>query len=128
MIYENSLAAFLTITLALAGGAAWLTGRAIARIWSPMWKAVAYMLPLTLAARFLHYALADGVSMEHFFVWGPETLTWAYYYIVNFLILAAIAALAYQTTRAGQMEAQYPWLYKRTGPLTWRTLDEADPQ
>lgn len=122
LIFENSLTAFIVITLVLGGGAAWLTGRAVAMTWGPMWKAIAYMVPLTFAARFLHYALAKGVSMGHFFHWGPETLTWLYYYLVTFVIVSAFSALAFQLTRAWQMEQQYPWLYKRTSPVSWEKV------
>lgn len=124
LLYENSATAFIIITLILGGGAAWLTGRAIARSWEPMWKAVAYMLPLALAARFLHYALGSGVPMIHFFVWSEQTLVWLYYYLVNAGILAVIAALAYRVTRSWQMEAQYPWLYRRTSPVSWTDVGD----
>ncbi|MEM9027824.1 MAG: DUF6867 family protein [Pseudomonadota bacterium] len=111
MLYENSLAAFIIITVVLGGGAAWLTGRAIALTWAPRYEALAYMLLLGLAARFLHFALAEGLLLS------------AYYYAVTAAILAAIAALAYQVTRAWQMETQYPWLYKRTSPISWARVD-----
>lgn len=122
LLYENSATAFIIVTLILGGGAAWLTGRAIAFSWGPMWKAIAYMLPLTLAARFLHYALGGGISMEHLFIWTPDSLIWLYYYLVNFLILAAIAALAHRVTRTWQMVNQYPWLYRRSSPLSWTEI------
>ena len=106
ILYGNSLAAFVMITLVLGGGAAWMTGRAIGQTWGPMWQAVAYMIPLAGAARFLHYALANG------------SLDSLHFYAVNLVILMAIAALAHRVARTSQMAQQYPWLYKQTSPVT----------
>jgi branched-chain amino acid transport system ATP-binding protein len=36
--------------------------------------------------------------------------------------LIGIALLAYRITQAQKMVAQYPWLYQRTGLLSWREL------
>jgi hypothetical protein len=106
ILYGNSLTAFVMITLVLAGGAAWMTGRAIGRTWGPMWLAVAYMIPLAAAARFLHYALASGELLS------------LQYYVVNLVILMGIAALSHRVARTSQMAQQYPWLYKQTSPVS----------
>ncbi|MEO1793149.1 MAG: DUF6867 family protein [Pseudomonadota bacterium] len=106
LLYENSLQAFVIITLLLGGGAAWMTGRAISVTWGPLWQALAYMIPLTGAARFLHFALADGVLLS------------AWYFVVNFAILCAIAAISFQFARTALMAQQYPWLYKRSSPFS----------
>lgn len=108
ILYGNSLTAFIMITVVIAGAAAWLTGRAIGRTWGPTWQAVAYMVPLAASARFLHYALAGG------------QLTSLQYYLVNFVILAGIAALAHRVAQTGQMAQQYPWIYERTSLVTLR--------
>ena len=110
IFYENSLQAFIVVTLLLGGGAAWMTGRAIARTWGPLWLALAYMVPLTAAARFLHYALASGdlLSLQ--------------YFVINLAILAAICALSFRVARTGLMARQYPWLYKQTSPVTLREI------
>jgi hypothetical protein len=34
--------------------------------------------------------------------------------------VSGIGLLGYRTTRARQMTRQYPWLYERTGLLSWR--------
>jgi len=106
ILYGNSLAAFIVITLVLAGAAAWMTGRAIARTWGSMTIAALYMVPLAAAARFLHYALAGGdlLSLQ--------------YFLVNLVILIGICLLSYRVARTSQLAKQYPWLYRKTSPLT----------
>lgn len=54
------------------------------------------MVPLTAAARFLHYAVAKG------------DLVSPLYFMTNFIILVAIAALAWRVARTGQLASQYP--------------------
>ena len=34
--------------------------------------------------------------------------------------IIAAALLGYRTKRVSQMTTQYPWLYERTGLLSWR--------
>ena len=111
LLWEHSIAAYIGLTLALGGGAAWMTGRAMALVWNPFWKVVAYVLLLGLAVRFFHYALYE------------ETLLSIHYYVSDTIYLLLAAALGYRTTRARQMAHQYPWLYQRTGPLTWKRVD-----
>jgi hypothetical protein len=43
------------------------------------------------------------------------------YYLSHGLIVVALALLGYRLTRVSQMVTQYPWLYERTGPLSWRS-------
>jgi hypothetical protein len=92
----------------LGGLAAWLSGRAIALTWRPLWHAVGYMLLLGAAIRFIHFALFEADLLS----------------VVDFAIdtgyLVAVACLAWQVTRTTQMVTQYPWLYERAGPLSWR--------
>jgi hypothetical protein len=107
LFWDNSLTAFLVVTLMLGGSAAWMTGRAMARDWRPVWKVVVAMSLLGLAVRFFHWGLAQG------------TLVSLHYYAVDAGILIAIACLSYRLTRASQMATQYPWLYRRTSPITW---------
>jgi hypothetical protein len=106
----------LFVTGVLGGGAAWLTGRAIALTWRPLWHAVAYVLLLGCAVRFVHFALfqADLLALPSYFA---DTV---------FLIL--VSCLSWQLARASQMATQYRWLYRRTSPLTWRRREpgEAD--
>ena len=110
VLYDNSLAAFIIVTLLLAGGAAWLTGRALARAWAPIPVLIFYMLLLGLPTRFFHWSLAEG------------TLLSLQFYITDVLILLTIALLSYRLARTSQMVTQYPWLYRRTGPLSWAPI------
>lgn len=105
---EQSIYLFLMLTVVLGGGAAWLTGRAIALTWRPFRQLVPYALLLGAAVRFLHFALFHG------------TLLSAHFYLVDTIILFAFAAVGYRLTRTRQMTTQYRWLYQRTGPFTWR--------
>lgn len=111
LLWEHSLAGFIVITILLGGGAAWTTGRATALSWSPIWQMMVYVLLLGLAVRFFHYALLE------------ETLLNVRYYVSDTMFLIVAAALGYRLTRARQMARQYPWLYRRTSPLTWKRID-----
>jgi hypothetical protein len=107
IIWEVTFWEFMLVTVALAGGAAYLTGRAVARTWLTNANLVVYMVLLAAATRFIHFALFSG------------TLLSAYYYVVDLVVLLAIAFLGKRITRARQMATQYSFIYKRTGPLTW---------
>jgi hypothetical protein len=101
-------APFLVMTLVLFGGAAFLTGQALAQNWRPAWQILPTAVLLAAADRFLHYAL-----------FGAE-LTPLADFAVTVAIFASIAAPAYYLTRARKMVQQYPWLYVRRGPFSWR--------
>jgi len=105
---DDGALVFLVLTVVIGGGAAWLAARGLALTWRPFWRVAAYMLLLAAAVRFFHYALFDGRLLS------------LYYYLVTYLVLLAIAGLAYRLTRTTQMVRQYPWLYERSGPLSWR--------
>jgi NO-binding membrane sensor protein with MHYT domain len=105
---ENSFGVFLLLSVILGGGAAYLSGRAIAGTWRPLWQVTAYMLVLGLAVRFLHFALFEG------------TLLSPHYYLVDTAICIGFGWLGFKATRAGQMATQYGWLYQRSGWLEWR--------
>jgi hypothetical protein len=36
------------------------------------------------------------------------------------LVVMAFAFLGYRITRTQQMTQKYPWLYEKSGPLSWR--------
>lgn len=112
MMGEASLADFLLVSLFLGGGAAWLTGRAVAKGWGSFWKLLLYCILLTVAVRFCHYALFEDAM----FVAGPA--------LVEFVLLISIAALGFRSLRQRQMTQQYGWLYAADGPLTWRARPE----
>lgn len=107
LLWEVSIWEFLFVTVILAGGAAYLTGRAVARAWEGDARLVVYTVLLTAATRFIHYALFHG------------TLLSPHYYIVDFVILTAIAFIGKRVTRAGQMATQYGFEYARSSLLSW---------
>lgn len=103
-----SLNVFLGLTVGVMGFAAFATGQAIARTWKPVWHAVIYALLLGVGDRFLTFALFDGELLSS----GS--------YLIDTSVLLAITLLGYRLNLARQMVRQYPWLYRRTGPFTWR--------
>jgi Flp pilus assembly protein protease CpaA len=108
LIYEHSFRVFFILTVIGGGGAAFMGGRSLALGWKPIWKLVIYMMILGAGLRFLHFALFH------------DTLTSLQYYIVQTLVIIGFALLGYRMTRTNQMTQQYPWLYERTGPLSWK--------
>jgi hypothetical protein len=107
LLWEVSFWEFFFVTVILAGGAAYLTGRAVARSWNSNVQLAIYMVLLTAACRFIHYALFNG------------TLLSLQYYIVDLIILLIIAFIGRQVTRARQMTTQYSFEYRRSGPAAW---------
>jgi hypothetical protein len=107
IFYEHAPLPFLIVTIALGGGAAWMAGSALARAWRPLALVMFYMALLGLGVRFFHYALGDGSLLS------------AHYLAVDTIYVMLVAALSYRLARASQMVQQYPWLYRRTSPLTW---------
>jgi hypothetical protein len=109
LIYEEgSFGVFVLVTVILGGGAAALSGRAIAATWRPWWQIVAYMLILGGVVRFFHYALFDG------------TLLSLHYYLVDAGVCLLGAGLGFRASRTTQMITQYHWLYGRGGAMRWR--------
>ena len=99
---------FIGLTCILMGFASFMTGQAIANTWRPMWQVVPYMVLLGAADRFLTWGLFQG---ELLLLSG---------FIIDTLVLMAIAALAHRLIMARKMASQYPWIYERTGLFTWR--------
>ena len=99
---------FVILTVVLGGGAAYLSGRALALKWRPIWQLVVYMVLLAGAVRFLHYALFEEVLLS------------MQYYLAAYVVLLGMALLGYRLTRVTQMVTQYYWLYERAGPFGWR--------
>jgi predicted membrane metal-binding protein len=109
ILYEEpSFWLFGLVTVLMGGWAAWMTGRALALTWRPVWQVILATLLLAAVVRFFHYALFGG------------TLLTLHYYLVDAVVVMAIGLTGYRYTRARQMTTQYRWLYERTGPLTWR--------
>lgn len=107
LLWEVSFWEFVFVTICLGGTAAYLTGRSVARAWHSYAELVTNIVLLTLATRFIHFSLFSG------------TLTSVYYFVVDLIILLAIALLANRMTRARQMGRQYGFLYKRRSFLGW---------
>jgi hypothetical protein len=107
-IAEHSIWIFLVLTIIAGGGAAFMGGKSLALGWKPIWMLVVYMLIFGAGLRFIHFALFE------------DTLTSAYYYVIQTLFIIGFALLGYHYTRTSQMTQQYPWLFERTGPLSWR--------
>jgi len=116
MIWEISALEFIFITGIVGGGAAWMTGRATALTWSPWTTLLVYILLLTLALRFIHFSLFSGTFLLPLSTFA----TGFYYYVVDFVVLFALAALGRRMTRAAQMASQYGFLFDRSGPLNWQ--------
>ena len=111
MVYDligNSIWVFLVLTVVIAGGVAFMVGQALARTWRPMWQLLGYAALVGAADRFLIFALFDG-----------QLLSLAGY-VLDTAVLIALAWIAFRSTRSYMMVTQYPWLYERTGPITWR--------
>lgn len=109
MIYPfaPSIWIFLVFTVVLVGGAAVQAGRAIAEDWKPAWQAAAAGFGLTLADRFLVFALFG------------EPLLGLWPFLVDLAVLVGLALLAWRITHVGRMIRQYPWRYARSGPLSY---------
>lgn len=114
-VVGSELAVFVGLTLVLFGFTAVLTGQALARTWRPWWQAIPYGLLLSLAARFLTYALFDE-PLLHLSGW-----------LVQWLYIVAVTLLAYRLTQARKMVVQYPWLYEPAGLFGWRDKGGGSP-
>lgn len=109
-ILGTSLPVFLVLTVIIMGGAAYMTGHAVAATWRPYWQVLLYAVLLGLTDRFLTFALFEGelLSLSGF--------------VVDTAILTAISLFAFRVTRVGKMVSQYPWLYERDGFLSYREI------
>ncbi len=109
-ILGTSLPVFLVLTVIIMGGAAYMTGYAVAATWRPYWQVLLYAVLLGLTDRFLTFALFEGelLSLSGF--------------VVDTGFLTAISLFAFRVTRVGKMVSQYPWLYERDGLLGYREI------
>lgn len=107
-IIGGSIGSFLGLTLVLFGAAAWMMGQAVAETWRPPLQILPYAGLLAASERFLDFALFDGLLLSA----GGILLSWA--------CLLVIGLVGFRVRRTGQMIAQYPWLFERTGLLSWR--------
>lgn len=102
--------AFVIVNLVLFGGAAAITGQALANSWKPLAHVLGYCLLLTFGARFILYGLFGA---ELFSGLGA---------LITAVVLMAIGSFSFRLNRARKMVAQYPWVYQRTGLLGWGPL------
>ncbi|RMF36871.1 MAG: hypothetical protein D6754_10595 [Alphaproteobacteria bacterium] len=108
MLWEIHWADYVFITLILGGGAAYMTGRAVANGWGGWLRLLIYLFLLSCAVRFFHYALVDG------------TLLTLHYHAIDLATLIIFGLIGRNVTRQRQMTRQYAWLFERTSPLSWR--------
>jgi hypothetical protein len=104
----TSIGVFIGLTVIITGGAAIMTGRALADGWKSFWQVLFACFGLTLADRFLVYALFEGelLSLSGF--------------VIDFAVIATLALLAYRVTLVRRMVTQYPWRYERTSLFAYR--------
>jgi hypothetical protein len=104
----TSLGVFVGLTVIIIGGAAIMTGRALADGWKPPWQVVSACFGLALADRFMVYALFGGelLSLSGF--------------LIDFVVITALALVAHRLTVVHKMVAQYPWRYERESLLSYR--------
>jgi hypothetical protein len=104
----TSWTVFIGMTVCVMGFASFITGQGLANTWRSVWQIVPYAMLLGGADRFLIWGLFQG---ELFLLSG---------YLIDTLVLMLIAWIAYRLTQARKMVAQYPWIYQRTSPFSWR--------
>lgn len=105
---EDNFGVFFLVTVALGGGAGWLTGRAAAQTWRPVRQVVFYSLLLGLAVRFIHYSLFEG------------TLLSLHFYLVDSAVCLIAGLLGFRAARTAQMITHYRWINEPAGLLRWR--------
>lgn len=106
-LFGTSLLAFILVTVIVTGGAALLTGHALASRWRPMWHLFPFSLLLGFGDRFLVYALFGG------------DLTSIPGYVVDTILVGIVATVSYRWFLARKMVTQYPWLYEARGVFGW---------
>jgi hypothetical protein len=103
----------MLLTVTLGGGAAAMTGRAIADAWRPWWHVIGFMFLIGAAVRFLHFALLDGTLLS---------LT---YYVADTAVCLAFGLIGFRLMRVSQMVTCYGWVNERAGGYTWRRRNAA---
>ena len=111
LLGEN--AGFILVSIVLGGGAAWLSARAVAQTWRPLWQALGAMFVLGGAVRFIHFALFEG-QLTDIFAYGRDT---------GIAIVFAVAG--FRTMRAQQMAGQYWFLAKASRSDRDKAADHA---
>jgi hypothetical protein len=104
----TSLGVFIGLTVIIIGGAAIMTGRALADGWRSPVQVVFACFGLALANRFLIYALFGGELLH---LSG---------FLIDFAVITAMALVAHRLTVVHKMIGQYPWRYERESLWTYR--------
>ena len=104
----TSIGVFVAVTVIVVGGAAIMTGRALADGWKSPWHVVLACVGLVLVDRFLIYALFQGELLS------------ASGFLIGLVVITALALLAYRVTVVHKMVTQYPWRYERTSLFKYR--------
>ena len=104
----TSFGVFIGLTVIIIGGAAVMTGRALADGWRSPVQMVFACFGLALADRFLIYALFGGELLH---LSG---------FLIDFAVITAMALVAHRLTVVHKMVAQYPWRYERESLWTYR--------
>lgn len=107
-VWANTLPVFYVFYVLMMGGAAFMTGQAVAGTWRPLWQVFFYSFLLGLTDRFLTWGLFQGQLLS---ILG---------FVVDTIVITGICLFAYRITRVSKMVTQYPWLYERAGPLSYR--------
>ncbi len=96
---------FILVTVILGGGAAFLTGRAIAGTWRPWWQVGA-----------LHAGAGRGRPLHALRPVRRRPLLSLPDYLLDTAVCLIFGFWGFRATRARQMAEQYGWLYRRVGP------------
>lgn len=99
---------YFTVAFVVAGFAAWMTGAAVASTWKPVFQVVAYCILLAFACRFLIFALYEGKLLSLSGI------------VIDAAILNTYGLIAFRISRVKTMVNQYPWLYERTSPWSYK--------
>lgn len=112
-ILGENILVFIGLGIILVGGCALMMGQALAHTWRPWWQLVPYGLLLAAFGRFLAYALF------------ASSLTALLPFVVMVAVVFGLGGLGYRLTQAHLMVRQYPWLYRRSGLLSWAPTEDA---
>jgi hypothetical protein len=104
----TSFGVFIGLTVIIMGGAAVMTGRALADGWKSPLHVVFACFGLALADRFLVYALFGGELLH---LLG---------FLIDFAVITGMALVAHRLTAVHKMVAQYPWRYERASLWSFR--------
>lgn len=116
ILWSNGFWSFVFLTLLLGGGAAWMSGRAIAHSWKSLPLLAFYCLLLACAVRFLHYALHESTLLS------PGML------LIDFVVMLVAGFSGFRVARVSQMVTQYRWLYERNLLFWWRERTAPAPR